>query len=168
MSKTNYKILTNPKYMGAYSMDNGNDAYFEIPAVITAIKVEQVVDPTGKSKPCMIGYTNQSKPFIINAGSQKVLQQITKSRYVEDWTGAKIIFYVAIDQRNPSGGLIDALRIKPAPAEIVDYSIQEQMLKECKTIDDLAVIYKSLTKDQQIGTLKLKDELKIKLSNGNK
>jgi len=162
--KTNYKQLVNPPYMGAYSMDTGDNSYFEIPAVIKQIKTEMVPDPTGKVKQCLIGITDQPKPFIINSTNQKVLQQISKSRYTEDWVGCHIIFYVALNVRTPQGPT-DALRIKPGVAPVtVDYSTQERMLRECKSLDDLKVIYASLTPSQQAGTVKVKDEMKLKLT----
>ena len=161
--KTNYKVLTNPLYMGAYSMDDGNGSYFEIPAVIKEIKQEEVADPTGTKKKCLIGYTDQPKPFILNATAQKVMTQAAKSRYVEDWVGVAITFYVALNVRTPQGP-VDALRIKARTVQKVDYSLQEKMLRECKSLDDLQKIYLNLTKDQQNGTWKAKEECKVKLT----
>jgi hypothetical protein len=162
--KTNYKVLTNPLYMGAYSMDDGNGGYFEIPAVIKEIKQEEVADPTGTKKKCLIGYTDQPKPFILNATAQKVMTQAAKSRYVEDWAGVAITFYVALNVRTPQGP-VDALRIKARTvASKVDYSTQEKMLRECKTLADLQTIYTGMTKDQQTGTWKVKEECKVNLT----
>lgn len=161
--KTNYKVLTNPIYMGAYSMDDGNGSYFEIPAVLKEIKQEEVADPTGTKKKCLIGYTDQPKPFILNATAQKVMTQAAKSRYVEDWAGVAITFYVALNVRTPQGP-VDALRIKARTVQKVDYSLQEKMLRECKTLPDLQMVYLSLTKDQQTGTWKVKEECKVKLT----
>lgn len=161
--KTNYKVLTNPLYMGAYSMDDGNGSYFEIPAVITSIKQEEVADPTGTKKKCLIGYTDQPKPFILNATAQKVMTQAAKSRYIEDWTGVAITFYVALNVRTPQGP-VDALRIKARTVKAVDYSLQEKMLRECKTLTDLQTIYTGFTQDQKNGTIKIKDECKVALT----
>lgn len=162
--KTNFKQLTNPLYMGAYSMDNGDNTYCEIHAVTRSFKQEEVSDPTGKKKMCLIGYTDQPKPFILNATAQKVMQQITKSRYLEDWVNVPITFYVAINVRTPQGP-VDALRIKPRAAEQKeDLTMKERMLRECKTMEDLKVIYSSFTPAQQAGTVKVKDEMKAKLA----
>lgn len=162
--KTNFKQLTNPLYMGAYSLDNGDNTYCEIAAVTRSFKQEEVADPSGKKKLCLIGYTDQPKPFILNATAQKVMQQITKSRYLEDWVNVPIIFYVALNVRTPQGP-VDALRIKPGVAQATaSYSDQERMLRECKTLDDLRTIYSSFTPAQQAGTVKVKDECKAKLT----
>jgi len=162
MAKTNYKVLANPKYMGAYSLDDGNGSYIEIPAILKSIKQEEVIGDKGEKKMCIIGYTDQPKPFILNAGSQKIVMLATKSRYIEDWVNVNIIFYVALNQRNPGGGVIDALRIKEGVAAkaAIDYSMQSKMLEECKSLDDLRIIFESFNPAQQAATMSTKDKMK--------
>lgn len=162
--KTNFKKLVNPDYMGAYSMDDGLGGYFEIDAVIKKITQEEVADPTGKKKMCLIGYTDQPKPFIINATAQKVLTLASKSRYIEDWPGVNITFYVALNVRTPQGPT-DALRIKARmPKSNVDYTPQIKVLEACTTMLQLQQVYTSLTKEQQAATVTVKDQMKAKLT----
>ena len=164
MKKTNVRALTNPDYMGAYSMDDGNYGYIEIPAILKRIEQKEVTDPTGKKKMAIVGYTDQPKPFILNKHSQKVCGQLAKSGYKEDWVNLPIVFYVA-PNKSPQG-MVDALWIKQGKsiAPIVDYSKQEAVLLTCTTLDDLKAVYTSFTKSEQIATVATKNQRKNELS----
>lgn len=55
----------------------------------------------------------------------------------------------------------DAIPTPPAKTEVKDYSLQINMLKECKTIEDLATVYSGFTRDQKAATLNIKEDMKI-------
>ena len=52
--------------------------------------------------------------------------------------------------------------VKPAPVMTLEFATN--LLKDCLTIDELATKYKSLSSDLQAKTIKIKDEMKIKLT----
>lgn len=165
MTKTNYRQIVNPDYMGSYSLDNGNNGYITIDATLLRTDSKEVIDPAGKKKMCIIGHTNLPKPFIINSKAQKVLQAITKSRYVEDWKDVPITFWVETGFK-AFGDLIDVLRIKHRNVKSeVDYTEQHLSLKSCTTLDQLQKVYTAFSADQKTATVNTKDECKLKLSN---
>ena len=52
--------------------------------------------------------------------------------------------------------------VKPAPVMTLEFATN--LLKDCLAIDELATKYKSLSPDLQAKTIKIKDEMKIKLT----
>ena len=166
--KLNYKVLLNPEYMGAYSLDNGNYGYNEIDSVIISVQPKEIVGDGGIKSAGFIGITDQKKPFIINATARKLIARYCKSQYHLDWVNIPITFYVEKGVRDPSGGKgakTDGLRIKiRETAPQVDYSKQAETLQACQTMEELQKAFLSLTAAEQAGTFNVKETMKTKLS----
>lgn len=113
MPKTPWKKLTNPDYLGAYSLDNGNGKYDDIIVTIKNVKTESVTGPDGKRETCPVAYfaDNGVKPMILNATNMKTLEKLFHSKYIEDWSGGRIQLFVA--SVKAFGDVVDALRIRP-------------------------------------------------------
>jgi len=111
--KTNWKKLINPDYLGAYSLDDGNEKYNDLIVSIRNIKTESVAGPDGKKETCPVAYfdDNNLKPMVLNSTNMKTLEKLFKSKYIEDWAGGKIQLFVA--PVKAFGGVVDALRIRP-------------------------------------------------------
>lgn len=111
--KTNWKKLTNPDYLGAYSLDDGNGKYNDIIVTIKSVKTESVTGPEGKHETCPVAYFADSnvKPMVLNATNMKTLEKLFHSKYIEDWSGGKIQIFVA--SVKAFGDVVDALRIRP-------------------------------------------------------
>lgn len=112
MSKTPWKKLVNPDYLGAYSLDDGNGGYTAIIASIAYVKVETVTGPDGKKEECPVAHFKERdlKPMILNATNMKVLEKLFKSKYIEDWANRKIS--IGVESVKAFGDVVDALRIK--------------------------------------------------------
>jgi len=112
MSKTPWKKLTNPDYLGAYSLDDGNGKYNDITATIQYVKVENVTGPDGKHEDCAVAHFSERdlKPMILNATNMKTLEKLLHSKYIEDWAGRKI--QIGVEQVKAFGDVVDALRIR--------------------------------------------------------
>lgn len=109
--KTHWKKLVNPHYIGAYSLEPGQDLIVTIETVVR----EQVNGPDGKKEECTVAYLKGNKPFILNSTNSKTIAKVVGSSYIEDWTGKSIILYVA--KVKAFGELVEALRVRPtAPA----------------------------------------------------
>ncbi|MEP7198024.1 MAG: hypothetical protein ABI851_16010 [Saprospiraceae bacterium] len=106
MSKTHWKKLQNPNYLGAYSLNEGQDLIVEI----VDIKREAVKGEGGKSDECTIAYLKDAKPMILNATNQKMITKIYGTPYVEEWVGKKITLYVS--STNLRGEKVECLRIR--------------------------------------------------------
>lgn len=108
--KTHWKKLTNPDYIGAYSMpSDGTDVVL----TISEVKKQTVVGAGGRKELCTIAHFKEnSKPMILNRTNCKVITAIYKTPYVEEWAGKKIQIYVD-HNIEVKGEIIEGLRIRP-------------------------------------------------------
>ncbi len=121
MDKTHWKKLTNPDYLGAYSLASG-DGYREIVAKITYVKQEKVVGPDGKQEMCMVAHLADGlKPMILNRTNCKAIEKVCGSPFIDDWAGVMISVYVA--KVKAFGDVVDALRIRPTKPKATDKPI---------------------------------------------
>jgi len=155
-NKTHWKKLVNPDYIGAYCIEE------DTVVKIVSVGQEEVKGENGKKDFCTVARLENMKPFIINRTNAKTITQIVGSPYIEDWVGHSITVYPTTTK--VKGDVVECLRIRATAPQVVDYSQQAKQLRECKTLADLQTIYKSFTKDQQIGTVSVKDECKAQLS----
>lgn len=107
-TKTHWKKLVNPNYIGAYSMPtDGSDIVLTIKNVVREI----VTGEGGKKEECTVAYfTQNSKPMILNRTNCKSISKVHGSSYIEDWQGKNIQIYVA--KVKVAGDVVDALRIR--------------------------------------------------------
>lgn len=114
MAKTHWKKLTNPDYLGAYSLDDGRD----IVATIDHIVQEKVTGADGKSEECVVCYFKGGvKKMILNATNLKTITEMFGTPFIEDWYGRKI--QIGIEKVKAFGKVVDALRVvKPDPNRV--------------------------------------------------
>ena len=111
MDKTHWKKLTNPDYLGAYSLASG-DGYEEKIVKITMVRQEKVTGPDGKQEMCMVAHLADGlKPMILNRTNCKAIEKVVGSSFIEDWAGHCVTVYVA--KVKAFGEVVDALRIRP-------------------------------------------------------
>lgn len=106
--------MTNPNYMGDYSIPEGRDLI----ATIDYVQKEKVTGVGGKTEEEVVAhFSDGNKPLILNKTNMKTIQKIYKTPYIEDWKGRKIqIYYDPTVKfgRDTVGGL----RIRPViPAQ---------------------------------------------------
>lgn len=108
MAQTHWKKLTNPDYIGAYSLEPGKDMIL----TIREVKNEIVTGPDGKKEECMVmTFVENVKPMIVNSTNAKTIQKLYKTPYIEEWQGRKIQIFV--DKVKAFGEVVEALRIRP-------------------------------------------------------
>lgn len=107
MSLTHFKKLTNPNYLGAYSLDEGQD----IVLTIREVKMEPVVGSDGKREDCAVCYWQENeKPMIMNITNLKMVAKLTGSPYIEKWPGTPV--QIGTEKVRAFGTVTDALRIR--------------------------------------------------------
>lgn len=113
MGKTHWKKLTNPDYLGAYSIEDGRDLVL----TIGTVRLEQITGADGKKDECMVCYWKEpQKPMILNSTNAKMIQKLMKSPYIEDWAGHRV--QIGIEKVKAFGDVVDALRVrKTLPAQ---------------------------------------------------
>lgn len=104
--KTHWKKLTNPNYLGAYSIEDGRDLVL----TIKYVREEQVIGADGKKDDCVVAYFYENKPMILNATNMKTITKLFGTPYIEDWVGRKI--QVGIEKVKAFGDIVEALRVR--------------------------------------------------------
>lgn len=106
---THWKKLTNPDYLGAYSvMDAGQDLVLTIKSVTE----ELVTGADGKKEQCVVArFVEPEKPMILNKTNMKAIEKLYGTPFIEEWAGKKIQIYSA--RVKAFGDTVDALRIRP-------------------------------------------------------
>ena len=107
---THWKKLTNPDYLGAYSLDGGQD----IVLTIDHVTRETVTGPEGKKEDCSVIHwipEENAKPMILNITNAKMIERLLKSPYLEDWSGKRI--QIGAEKVKAFGEVVDALRVRP-------------------------------------------------------
>lgn len=104
---THWKKLTNPDYLGSYSLEDGQD----IILTIADVKQEIVTGPEGKQEQCLVCYWKESaKPMILNVTNSKMIEKLLKTPYIEEWSGHRI--QIGSQKVKAFGETVDALRIR--------------------------------------------------------
>ena len=107
MAKTHFKKLMNPNYLGSWAIDEGKT----LTATVKNVNTEKVVGENGQNEECMVmHFTENVKPLILNATNAKKMQKLTKSPYIEDWCGKRIV--IGTEKVKAFGDVVDAVRIK--------------------------------------------------------
>ena len=101
-----WKKLTNPDYIGAYSLDPGQ----ELTVQIKSVAKKMVKGPDGKQEECIVADLEGQKPMILNRTNCKMITKLYGSPHVENWSGKKITIYAA--KVKAFGEVVEALRIK--------------------------------------------------------
>ena len=142
-SKTHWKTYHNYEYLGAYSLENGDDL------TLTISKVEQdmVKGQSGREESCMVVFFEELEKGMI-CNNAKTIQQVHGTPFIEEWKGKRVI--LGTEKVSAFGETTDALRIRAyKPKTNIDPTEAIQKLKGALDLTDLKVIWKSLSKDEQ-------------------
>ncbi|MGI6168317.1 MAG: hypothetical protein ACOYI4_01185 [Christensenellales bacterium] len=120
-SKTHWKKLNNPDFLGAYALEPGEDLI----VTISRANEEQFTGTGGKKDEGLVIHFKEKdiKPMICNATNAKSITKIAGSPYIEDWQGVKIQLYSA--EVSAFGETVDALRVRPFPPKTDEYICAE-------------------------------------------
>jgi hypothetical protein len=107
-TKTHFKKLRNPNYIGSYELMVGSGS-IELNVTIEKA-VKEIVQNGDKKEEAMVIYLKGQKPMIVNSTNAKNISKALNSPYIEDWVGKEITLYVA--KIRAFGENVDALRVK--------------------------------------------------------
>lgn len=107
MALTHWKKLSNPNYLGAYSIEDNKDLIL----TISVVRQEEVIGPDGKKEECIVCYFSDSeKPMILNSTNAKMIQKLLGTPYIEQWAGHKV--QIGVEKVKAFGDVVEALRIR--------------------------------------------------------
>ncbi len=118
---THWKKLTNPNYLGSFSLEDRRDMILTVDHVAQ----ETVTGPDGKREECMVlHWQEDALPMILNITNARMIEKLLKSPYVEEWSGKRV--QLGAERVRAFGEIVDALRVRPfLPAE------QEILCEQC-------------------------------------
>ena len=111
MSKTHFKKLRNPNYLGSWDLAKEDGTFDNAILTIAGVSKELVHDGQGGQDECVVCSFKESKPMILNSTNINAISKACGSPYIEDWTGRKIEVFVK--KVKAFGEYHDALRIVP-------------------------------------------------------
>ena len=107
MSDTHWKKLINPDYLGAYSLDPGQDMVL----TIKVVRKEMITGTDGKKEECIVCYwQEEQKPMILNVTNCKMIAKLLKTPYIERWAGHRI--QIGSEIVSAFGEKVEALRVR--------------------------------------------------------
>jgi len=114
MSKTHWKKLQNPDYLGSYALDPGKDLI----VTIQYVRAETVTGPDNRKDECAVVHfvERDIKPMVLNVTNSKTIAKLTGSPLIEDWAGQKIQIFV--DKVKAFGDIVEALRIRATAPKV--------------------------------------------------
>ena len=120
MSETHYKKLINPDYLGAYSLEPGQDMIL----TIRSVGKEVITGTGGKQEECIVcRWVEDQKPMILNVINCKTISKMLKTPYVEKWAGHRIQIYATTTKFG--GDTVECLRIRKDPPEDAKVACEE-------------------------------------------
>lgn len=105
-TKTHWKQLVDPRFIGAYALPNGDD----LTVTIEFVQLETITMMGGKKEDHSIMHLVGQKPMILNATNSKSIHKLY-GPFIEDWAGKQITLFASTAKMG--GELVECLRIRP-------------------------------------------------------
>ena len=153
--KTHWKVLTNPDYIGAYSLEPGRD----MTVTIERVSRELVTSTGGKKEECTVAKLKGQKPFIINRTNAKTISQLYGTPYIEDWAGISITLYVTTTKL--AGEEVECLRIRKEIPKLPELKEGTPEFEKAKKALKNGFTFSDIEKKYRIS-----NEIKTKLNEG--
>ena len=155
-TKTHWKKLHNPDYLGAYYFNPGED----IIVTIKKVQNEIVTGTDGKAENCSVIYFAENiKPMILNVKNSKMITKLTGSPYIEDWPGYKIQLYIT--KEKVFGVVDDVVRVRPQLVANKKEALTPKSEKWAAAISSLAAGTTAIDKIKNYYELSQNDEKEL-------
>lgn len=105
-TKTHWKKLADPPYIGAYALPNGED----MTVTIERVQLETVTMMGGKKEDHTIAYLAGNKPLILNVTNAKSIHKLY-GPFIEDWAGKQITLFTSMTKFGSE--MVECIRIRP-------------------------------------------------------
>ena len=120
MSETHWKRMINPDYLGAYSLEPGQDMIL----TIKQVRKEEITGTGGKKEECIVcHWKEEAKPMILNVTNCKTIAKMLKTPYIEKWAGHRVQIYATTTRMG--GEIVECLRIRDKEPKQADIPCDE-------------------------------------------
>ena len=126
-TKTHWKRLINPDYIGAYALQPGQD----MTVTIASVARQQVVSTGGKKEECTVATLVGQKPLILNVTNSKAISKLY-GPFIEDWAGRQITLYASTTKM--AGETVECLRVRPHVTQVKQKLSDERLTKAIDAI----------------------------------
>lgn len=109
MSKTHFKKMKNPDFLGSWDLADDNGNFKNKVVTISEVKKQMVHDGKGGQEECITVHYKECKPMIMNSTNLKTIHKSLGTPYIEDWVGKKI--ELEVQKVRAFGEVHDALRV---------------------------------------------------------
>jgi hypothetical protein len=127
-TKTHWKKLVDPRFIGAYALPNGDD----MTVTIEHVQLETITMMGGKKEDHSIAYIKGQKPLILNVTNSKSIHKLY-GPFIEDWEGKQITLFASTAKMGSE--MVECLRIRPSVAVKQRQPITDDRLK--KALDQI-------------------------------
>ena len=120
-SKTHWKQLMNPEFLGAYSLPEGED----LVVTIACVNNREIVGAQGKKEILTVATLVNEKPMILNATNCKALAKLY-GKHIEDWANQSMTLFASTTKFG--GEMVECLRIKPQAVVLAKPTLSDERL----------------------------------------
>ena len=144
MSKTHFRKIKDPNFLGSWDLMNEEGQYDNKVFTIKFADKEMVKDHKGQDSSCALLHFEEAKPMFLNSTNLKTLLKVTKSPYIEDWTGKKI--EITVKKVKAFGDVHDALRIVNRMIAVEPLNIAPHIvtLEACDSLEALKIAWTAI------------------------
>jgi len=146
-SKTHWKRLINPDYIGAYALNPDED----LTVTIDYVQRQQIVGTDGKKEDATVAHLKGHKPLILNVTNSKSIAKLY-GPYIEEWAGKEITLYASMTKA--FGEMVECLRVRPNVARKRKPPIAPDRLKKAIA----SIVAGQFTTDRLRAQFELTDE----------
>jgi hypothetical protein len=165
-----FKELLDPNFLSNIDFINDKMKYDKKLATIESVQRETTHNGKGGDETVTTLHFKECKPLILSNRNFKTILRSTKLVNTDQWKGI-VIELTILENVKAFGQLWDVVRIgrvtPPATSKPVDYTNQIATLRGCTTLENLQFEYTALDRTAQAALVKVKDEMKKKLTPGN-
>ena len=111
-TKTHFRKLFNPLYLGAHDLEQGKEYKVSIEKIDRDVEV--IGEGGKKQKKAIVHFKGATKPMILNSVNSKMIAKLSGTNFIEEWVGKAFIIKV-VQERN-FGELMDVIRVLNKPA----------------------------------------------------
>jgi len=165
-----FKELLDPNFLSNIDFINDKMKYDKKLVTIESVQRETTHNGKGGDETVTTLHFKECKPLILSNRNFKTILRSTKLVNTDQWKGI-VIELTILENVKAFGQLWDVVRIgrvtPPTNAKPVDYTNQIATLRGCTTLENLQFEYTALDRTAQAALVKVKDEMKKKLTPSN-